>query len=221
MNIFIVYAHPEPQSFLALLKNRTIEVLTQQGHSLQLSDLYAMRFKAAADPGDFTERYDPAHFDLVAEQAHAAQHGTFAPDILQEQRKLRWADTVLFYCPLWWYSVPAILKGWIDRVLAAGFAYGPKPALVGKRAMFTVTTGGQARPFTPEKRVAIIDILDHIQRGTLHLCGLSVLPPFAAYGGDHTTREQSQQYLLQYTQVLSALPQIVPIDYSQPGGYAF
>jgi NAD(P)H dehydrogenase (quinone) len=221
VNIFIVYAHPEPQSFIAVLKNRAIEVLTQQGHSLQFSDLYAMRFKATADADDFTERYDPAHFDLIAEQTYAVRRGTFTPDIAQEQRKLQWADAVLFYCPLWWYSIPGILKGWFDRVLAAGFAYGPESMLAGKKAMFTVTTGGKPRPFTPEKRAVISDILDHVQRGTLHICGMSILPPFAAYGGDYTTRDQGQQYLLQYTQVLLSLPELTPMNYSQPGSYMF
>lgn len=204
-----------------MLKNRALEVLRQEGHSLQFSDLYAMRFKSVADADDFTERYDPAHFDLIAEQTYAVQRGTFTPDILQEQRKLQWADMVLFYCPLWWYSVPAILKGWFDRVLAARFAYGPESVLAGKKAMFTVTTGGQPRPYTPEKRAVMTDILDHIQRGMLSLCGMLVLPPFAAYGGDYTTRDQGQQYLLQYTQLLIALPEIAPIDYTQQGGYLF
>lgn len=219
LNIFIVYAHPEPQSFVAALKNRAIEVLTGEGHSIQYSDLYAMRFKATVDAGDFTRRYDPAHFDLITEQTFAVSQGTFTPDILQEQRKLHWAETVLFYAPLWWYSIPAILKGWFERVLAADFAYGPNAVLAGKKAMFTVTTGGTPRPFTPEKRDVIADILDHVQRGILHLCGMSILPPFAAYGGDHTTRDQAAQYLLQYSQVMMSLPQIPPIRYTESGRY--
>lgn len=218
MNVLIVYAHPEPQSFLGQLKERTVDVLTQEGHALQVSDLYAMRFKSTADPGDFKERYDSSRFDLQVEQRYAAMNGTFAPDILEEQRKLIWAETVLFFAPLWWYSVPAILKGWIDRVLAAGFAYGQGAGLGGRRAMLTLTTGGHPQPFTPEKRAAISAILDHIQRGTLDFCGFDVLPPYAIYGGDYATPEQRRHIFDNYAQLLQNLPHIAPVDYTPPGG---
>jgi NAD(P)H dehydrogenase (quinone) len=54
----------------------------------------------------------------------AFAQGTQSADIAAEQEKLLWADTVIFQFPLWWFSMPAIMKGWIDRVYAWGFAYG-------------------------------------------------------------------------------------------------
>jgi NAD(P)H dehydrogenase (quinone) len=213
MNVFIVYAHPEPKSFDHALKERAFQVLTREGHAVEVSDLYAMRFKAQVDAGDFTEPLDPMHFNLRAEQKHAADNGTFSPDILAEQRKLLWCDMLLLQFPLWWYSVPAILKGWFDRVLAYGVAYGQGRNLAGRRAMLVLTTGGPARPFTAAKQRTISDMLDTIQRGTLYFCGLEVLPPFAIYGAADTDMEKQEQLLIQYTQLLRALDEIPPINY--------
>lgn len=214
MNVLIVYAHPDPKSFDGQMRDRALQVLKQAGHAVQLSDLYEMRFKAIADRGDFTNPLDSKCFDLHAEQLHAAQSGGFTPDIVQEQQKILWADMIILQFPLWWYSLPAMLKGWVDRVLAYGFAYGQGRSLSERRAMLVVTTGGPTRPFTPEKRTAISELLDHVQRGTLHFCGLDVLPPFAVYGAANATPEQAEQFILQYTQVLLSLEQIEPIHYA-------
>ena len=193
------------------MKDRAITVLNGQGHSVRLSDLYAMRFKAVVDADDFIDPADNSHFDLQAEQMRAAERGTFAPDILIEQQKLLWADAVLFQFPLWWYSVPAIMKGWFDRVLAYGFAYGSGRNLIGRRAMLVVTTGGPPRNFSPAIQKAINEMLTHVQRGVLSLCGFDVLPPFAAYGATNASPEQQEHYLTQYTQILLALNQIKPV----------
>jgi len=211
MNIFVVYAHPDPRSFAATLKNLALDVLMKQGHALQLSDLYGMHFKAYVSRDDFTNPLDDPIFDLQAEQRHASETGTFSQDIMLEQQKLVWADTVLFYFPMWWYSIPAILKGWVDRVFAYGFAYGDQYLLTGKRTMLTLTTGGPSRPYTPEKQRVINDMMDTFQRGTLHFCGMEILPPLAFYGADHATTAQRDQWMLQYRQVLHSLDLISPM----------
>jgi len=215
MNVFIVYAHPEPKSFDGVMFNHAVSVLTGMGHAVQLSDLYRMRFRPTVTTNDFTEPSDALIFDLQREQAHAARSRGYAPDILAEQQKLLWCDTLIFQFPLWWYSVPAIMKGWIDRVLAYGFAYGQGQSLIGRRAMCVLTTGGAPHPYTPEKREAISRLLDHLLRGTLHFCGMDVLPPFAVYGAVNTTEQQRDQFLIQYTQILRTLETITPIDFSR------
>ena len=213
MNVLIIFAHPDPASFDATLCDRTISELTAQGHSVQLSDLYDMRFRPVVLPDDFTDRNMPTRFNLHAEQAHAVQHGTFAPDILAEQRKVAWADTLIFIFPLWWYSLPAIIKGWFDRVMAYGFAYGPGGDLMGRRALLVTTTGGPPRPFTPEKQHAINQLLDHVQRGMLHFCGLRVLPPHAIYGAVNANKSQRDQFLRQYLQMLRTLEDLAPLSF--------
>jgi NAD(P)H dehydrogenase (quinone) len=217
MNILIVYAHPAPDSFDCRMKDKAIEVLVGDGHQVQLSDLYAMGFKAESDAGDFTDPIEPAVCNFQSEQIHAAKNHTFSPDILQEQQKILWSECIIFQFPMWWYSAPAILKGWFDRVLTYGFAYGQGHSLVGRRAILVVTTGGAPRPFTPEKRLVINNMLDHIQRSILYFCGLDILPPYAIYGAANAASEQHDQYLLQYTQLLRALDQIPPIDYHRSG----
>lgn len=212
MNILIVYAHPDPLSFAGAMRDRALDVLRDRGHVIQVSDLYEMRFKADMDAGDFTDPRDESRFDIQLEQLHAYETSTFAADITAEQQKLLWAQIVLFIFPLWWYSVPAILKGWIDRVLTYGFAYGPRN-LRGRRAMLMLTTGGPAQLFTPEKRVVMSDMLEPIQRGTLAFCGFDVLPLFAAYGADNAIPEQREQYLLQFTQVLLSLTRAAPLSF--------
>ena len=213
MNILIVHAHPDPGAFLGKLRAQAEDVLKKQGNAIQVSDLYMMHFNPIASADDFLDPRDSTRFVLHAEQRHATENGTFATDIQEEQQKLLWADTILFYFPLWWYSVPAVLKGWIDRVFAYGFAYGDQYHLAGRRAMLTLTTGGPPRPFTQDKQEAINHMLEHIQRGTLHFCGIEVLPPFAVYGGDYANMEQRDQYLLQYRQMLLSLERIRPLTF--------
>jgi len=211
MNVLIVHAHPDPRAFITRLKLQTLDVMKKQGHLIQVSNLYEMHFKAYVSLDDFIDPFDSTRFDLHTEQRHASINGTFSPDILEEQQKLIWADAVLFFFPLWWYSMPAILKGWFDRVFAYGFAYGETSLLSGKKAMLSLTTGGPPRPYTIDRQQAMRDMLNPIQRGTLHFCGFDVLPPYAAYGADYATREQQEQHLLQHRQILLSFDRLAPI----------
>lgn len=58
------------------------------------------------------------------ESRYAYENGLQSDDVAKEQQELLWADSVILQFPLWWYSMPAIRKGWVDRVYAYGFAYG-------------------------------------------------------------------------------------------------
>lgn len=97
---------------------RTIEAF---GWSVTTSDLYQMKFKASADEDDFTTLYDSDFFDLQKEQQVALQRQTFAEDILREHSLLEEANLIVFQFPLWWHSVPGLLKGYIDRVFSMNF----------------------------------------------------------------------------------------------------
>ncbi len=213
MNVLIVYAHPEPMSFDAKLKEHAVHTLKQRGYAVQVSDLYAMHFKAIVDPDDFIAPADETFFNLRTEQMNAALNRTFTPDILREQEKVMWANLIILQFPLWWYSFPAIMKGWIDRVMAYGFAYGLGRSLRPRRAMLVITTGGPTRPFTPELQESMSQLLHHIQRGTLRLCGLEVLPPFAIYGAMDATPEQREEFLKQYGQLLEFIDRISPLEF--------
>lgn len=219
MNALIVYAHPEPKSFNGALKDLAVRVLTEQGHQVQVSDLYAMNFKAVADRGDFAELSNSEFFKYQLEQIHASQNGLFSPDIAAEMEKLRWADFVLFQFPLWWFSVPAILKGWIDRVFAMGFVYGggmwyDKGGLKGKKAMLSLTTGGPDHIYSKDGINGDIDqILFPIHHGMLFFSGMEVLPPFIAWSVASVSDEQRERYLEEFKQRLLTIDSTKPISF--------
>ena len=206
MNVLVIYAHPEPKSFNAAMKDVAVSTLTAQGHTVRVSDLYAQGFNPVAGRGDFIGAHDPEQFSYLAEQAHAVQHGTLAPDIVAEQENLRWADLVLFQYPVWWRSPPAILKGWFERVLSLGFAYTfertyASGGLAGKRAMVAVTTGG------PMGEEDARNLLFHLHDGVLAYVGFEVLPPFVAGGPALATAEQRAGMLAAWRERLLSLGQ--------------
>lgn len=195
MNVLLVYAHPEPQSLNGSLKDFAVRRLQRNGHAVQVSDLYAMGWKTTLDADDDAAHRPGARFDASRASMHAYANGTQPADIAREQDKLRWADAVILQFPLWWFSMPAILKGWVDRVYACGFAYGVgehsdahwgdrygEGSLAGKRAMLVVTTGGWQSHYAPRGiNGPIDDILFPIQHGILFYPGFEVLPPHVIY----------------------------------------
>jgi len=219
MNVLIVYAHPEPQSFSGALKDTSVEVLTGEGHSVQVSDLYAMKFDPAGGPGDFLEREDPSCFRYQREQIQAHKNGLFTPELAAEMAKLLWADLLIFQFPLWWFSLPAILKGWVDRVFAMGFSYDLGRAyetgfFPKKKGMLVLTTGAPAAAYTPQgKNGAIPDVLLHINRGMLHFIGLQVLPPFVAYAAARVPPEQRAEYLAAFRERLLTIESTEPLRF--------
>jgi NAD(P)H dehydrogenase (quinone) len=193
MKILIVYAHPNPASLNGALRDHAVAVLRSEGHEVKISDLYAVKWKAVADGDDFPHRSTSSPLDLIAAQGEAYQGGTQAKDIAAEQEKLLWADAVVFQFPLWWFGVPAILKGWFERVYAYGFAYGYKDGtnayrygegiLAGKRALVSVTTGGPEADYGPRGINGPLDqLLFPLMHGALFYPGMDVLPVFAVYG---------------------------------------
>jgi NAD(P)H dehydrogenase (quinone) len=208
MNVLIVYAHPEPDSFAGAMKNIAVETLTAEGHTVVVSDLYAEGFQAAAGTADVTKRVDPERFDLGAEQAFAAKKGCFAGEIQGEIDRLFDADFLILQFPMWWFSVPAIMKGWIDRVFAYGVTYDfgqtwDKGILKGRRAMLSFTTGAPEGVFAPDGRSGDLErVLWPIHGGVLALCGYEVLAPFIGYAVPWIGDQGRQAALDRYRQRL-------------------
>jgi NAD(P)H dehydrogenase (quinone) len=124
MNILIVHAHHEPNSFSSALKDRAVATLTKLGHHVEVSDLYAMGFNPVSDRRNFTMVANPAYLKQQREETYAAEHDGFAPELVAEMEKVLHADLLIFNFPLWWFGMPAALKGWVDRVFAYGKMYG-------------------------------------------------------------------------------------------------
>ncbi|MFC7764573.1 NAD(P)H-dependent oxidoreductase [Leucobacter soli] len=146
-----VYAHPRATSLNARLFRAGREALAES-RSVAISDFYAQRFDPVLRISDLGDASDTP--GSIVEQAGAAYaSGTLPVDIREEQRKLTEAELLVLQFPLWWFGVPAILKGWFDRVFTDGFAfggtdpelgvprrYGDGP-LAGRRALIVVTAG--------------------------------------------------------------------------------
>lgn len=195
MNVLFVYAHPEPRSLNGALKDFSVARLEAAGHHVQVSDLYAMNWKASLDSNDSASAPTRDRFDPSLDSKHAFENGLQREDIALEQQKLLWADAVILQFPLWWFSMPAILKGWVERVYAYGFAYGVgehsdvrwgdrygEGTLAGKRAMLIVTTGGWESHYAARGiNGPIDDLLFPIHHGILYYPGFDVLPPFVTY----------------------------------------
>lgn len=233
MNYLIVYAHPEPTSLNGFLRDHALAALRDAGHQVALTDLYAMRWKATADALDFPARDPEQPLDYSRASGEAYRAGQQSPEVAEEQRKLLWADCVVLQFPLWWYGMPAILKGWVDRVYAYGFAYGVgahgggrwgdrfgEGALAGRRAMVATTVGGRAAHYGPlGVNGQIDDILWPIQHGVLFYPGMAVVPPTVFYEVRHIAPETAQQMARHYAQRLLAMPDTAPIPFrSQNGG---
>lgn len=224
MNVLVVYAHPSPTSFNAALRDAAIETLTAAGHTVERSDLYDMGFKAAADGGDFKARQDPDALNYAAEQAAAHENGTTAPDLKTEQDKLDRADVVFFQFPLWWYSAPAIMKGWLERVLSMGYAYGAgrmfdQGGLGGTKAMLSFTTHGVESSYAEDGwHGPITDVLTPLHQG-LRFVGFEILPPHVAYNVQRCSDDERAAVIDSLRNHLANLPDMQVIPYPPLNAY--
>ncbi|WP_313203243.1 NAD(P)H-dependent oxidoreductase [Pseudomonas sp.] len=219
MKVLIVHAHPEPRSFTAALRDQAAQTFRAQGHEVQVSDLYAMGWNPVASADDFSQRENPDYLVYALEQRLGVKSGSIAPDIQQELDKLLWADLLVLNFPIFWFSAPAMLKGWIDRVLVSGVCYGGKRfydqgGLAGKRALVTVTLGGREHMFGEGAiHGPLEDMLRPILRGTLAYVGFEVLEPFVAWHVPYISDEARQAFLHRYAQRLQHLSDDLPLKF--------
>jgi len=197
MNILIVYAHPEPKSFNGSIYRKAIETFSNAGHHVKTSDLYAMQFSPVTDRSNFKEVKDPIYFKQQVEEISATENNSFADLIDTEQQKIEWCDLMIWQFPLWWGSVPAILKGWVDRVFAMGRVYGQghlyeTGMFQGKKAMLSITVGGHPEMYLPDGYTGDIHaILRPITRGIFELVGFSVLATNIIYAPVRLTADEA------------------------------
>jgi len=108
MRVHVIYAHPSPNSFAASVHGRILDSLTARGHQVDDLDLYAERFEPILT---LAER--DAYFSVGANLAGVERYVD----------RLRAAEALVLCFPTWWYGMPAILKGWFDRVWLPGVAF--------------------------------------------------------------------------------------------------
>jgi NAD(P)H dehydrogenase (quinone) len=152
--VLIVLAHPERRSFNGAMADAAVEAMMGLGNEVTVSDLYRMRFNPVSDRRNFASVKDPHFVKPQAEEAHATETGGFAKDVDSEIAKLESCDLMIWQFPLWWFGVPAILKGWVDRAFAFDRMYGRgrfygNGKMRGKRAVLSQTTGSSASAYLP------------------------------------------------------------------------
>jgi NAD(P)H dehydrogenase (quinone) len=107
MKHLIVYAHPNKDSLNSRIKNCVSRILQEKNHEVLCRDLYEIDF-------------DPV---LTLADMNGQRKGQVSDDVRQEQEYITWADCITFIYPIWWTGLPAMMKGYIDRVMSYGFAY--------------------------------------------------------------------------------------------------
>ncbi|KAL8182560.1 UNVERIFIED_CONTAM: Ribosyldihydronicotinamide dehydrogenase [quinone] [Gekko kuhli] len=217
--VLIVYAHQEPRSLNGSLKTAAVEELTKQGCSVTVSDLYGMQFEPRATRKDIIgDLHNPDQFNYGVESWEAYKNGRLSEDLIEEQRKVEEADLVIFQFPLYWFSMPAIMKGWLDRVFVQGFAHNfpecyESGLLKNKLALLSFTTGGDQEMYSDEGVSGNIrHLLWPMQHGIMHFCGMSVLAPHICFAPEFAPEEERAQMLTSWVERLKTIWEEKPID---------
>jgi len=165
MKHLIIYAHPDQQSLNGYLKQVVVEHLTNSGHEVKVRDLYQLDFNPVLSWQDIAGQ----RMEKVDE------------DVKTEQHYITWADCITFIHPIWWTGLPAILKGYIDRVFSYGFAYRyeqgvQKGLLAGKQAIIINTHGKSQAEYSDMGMDKALSLTS--DKGIYTYCGLEVKQHF-------------------------------------------
>jgi NAD(P)H dehydrogenase (quinone) len=206
----LVHAHPEAASFTTAQAKVARASLEAQGYRVSVVDLYGREWDPVLTRKEFPPFEGP--FKPQREQWNAVRAGTLPLEIRAHLDLLFESDLLVLSFPLWWFSVPAILKGWLDRVLVMGAVSGgdvgvfADAALVGRRAVVLATTGGPAEVFTTEGAFGHVDdFLFPLQRGVLEFVGYDALRPVITFGPAHLDDLQRQKALDEVRQAFDTL----------------
>lgn len=216
----------------AALRDVAVKELETQGHQVRVSDLYAQGWKSELDRADFPLLQPSARLRAASASGEAFAANALTADVKAEHEKLLWADMLILQFPLWWYTMPAILKGWVDRVYSYGFAYGVgehsdnhwgdrfgEGTMAGKRAMLIVTAGGWADHYAPRGvNGPIDDLLFPINHGILYYPGFTVLPPFVSYRVDRFDDVALAEVADELRARIRTLETTAPIPYRRQNG---
>ncbi|MBL8581822.1 MAG: NAD(P)H-dependent oxidoreductase [Rhizobiaceae bacterium] len=184
MRCLVVHCHPVPESFGAALRDVALSALAERGFEVRLVDLYE-------------EGFEPV---LSSEERRNMENAPTDPKLAPHIDNLRWAQAILFVYPTWWYGLPAMLKGWLDRVWWTDVAFKLPPdggrivSLVGHISKVgVVTTCGASWPISllmgqPGRKTLL--------RGVRALCApRSSTLYLAHYNMDRSTPESRAAYL--------------------------
>lgn len=183
MRVLMIYCHPRPDSFCAALRDAARSSLESNGHEVEVRDLYAEGFNPALSAEE-RGRYHEVTDNLAGVENHVAS--------------LRQADALLLVHPTWWYGMPAMLKGWLDRVWAPGVAFqlgdgAITPLLTNIRRIGVITTYG-----SPNWLLWYIGHPDRklVNRGIRRLCAKTCRTDwYTLTRMDHRTQPEREAFL--------------------------
>jgi len=218
MNVFVVYWHPEPKSFNGAMFRNARKVLADVGHDVKTSNLHELQFDPVSSRKNFSSVKDQDYFKQQIEEMYATDINGFSAEIQAEMEKIEWCDLMIWQFPLWWFGLPGIFKGWVDRVFAMGRIYGSghiyeTGVFRGKKAMLSLTTGGPEEAYCKGGFNGDINaILRPIHRGMLEFVGFEVLAPQIVYAPVRMTDEERKKHLTTYSTRLENIAHEQPID---------
>ncbi|KAJ6245918.1 nad p h oxidoreductase-related [Anaeramoeba flamelloides] len=220
MKIFLVYAHPEPKSFNGALKNQAVESLTELGHDVKVSDLYEMDWTHYLGKKCYTEIENKDFFKPQQE----SMGKKFIEPIKKEMEKVAWSDLVILQFPIYWFSMPGIMKNWVDCVFARGFAYGGDVGILenggfkGKKLLISMTTGGPSMFYSKEGQFGEVQrTLFHIAHGMGFFCGMDSLKPAIWFSPARIGQEAREKMLKEWAERLKGIEneEIVPFHHTK------
>ena len=195
MKVLVVYCHPCNDSFNATVRDVVVDALEKGGQQVRLADLYAAGF----DPVMRVEEWRGYFKDDVDVEP-----------IRDQAQQLLWAEAVIFIYPTWWYGLPAMLKGWLERVMVPGLAFempvsllGPRSKLRHIRRLLVLTTCGASPLLSwlmgqPGRRTLL--------RGFRSLCHVLCRTQYLAlYNMDSVTERQKSAHLERVRKAVAAL----------------
>jgi len=190
MNHLIVYTHLNPQSFTHAVAEEVQSVSIKKGHDIKFIDLYADKFNPVLE-------FPDVEYGFMDGEAPA--------DVKNYQDQVAWAEHITFVYPMWWGQMPAMLKGFIDRVFSNGFAYaygenGPEGLLTGKSVQLIINTGNTTEVLSEIGITQAATVLN--EAGIFGFCGMSANVQF--FGNIvMSTDEERKQYLARVGDIVS------------------
>ncbi|MGO4494979.1 NAD(P)H-dependent oxidoreductase [Paenibacillus sp. 2RAB27] len=185
MNHLIIYTHPRKSSFNHAILDAVTNNYLQEGEAVIVRDLYGMGFQPALGASEML--------------------GGVGEDIVREQAYVSWADHIVFIYPLWWTGIPAMLKGYIDRVFSYGFAYkydkGIKTGLLaGMKATIIHTQDKSQEEYEASGMGNALRLT--IDEGILTYCGLEVTHHLVFDSMHASTAAERKSWLAQLSKMM-------------------
>lgn len=190
MKYLIIYAHPNESSLNNYLLKNVSDSLQKEQQDIEIRDLYKIQFNPVLSLADM----------------EGQRMGKVDATVQQEQEYISWADHIVFIYPIWWTGMPAIMKGYIDRVFSYGFAYlydqgVQKGLLTGKKATI-INTQGKSR--AEYERIGMDKALSLTSdKGIFTYCGLEIKQHFFFDSADKASSSAVKQWGVQILKTLS------------------